>query len=195
MSYDYITANNLENRQKYQYAKYQGKELIESYLEVRREALQIWETQSMDLKKAVETLYMQIPDTDAAETQFQLKEKFYDVLWKRNDREFTDKILQSFEVRKRLFHTYYNHYKPVDLDDYNDIGLYLFFSYFMAEKYQEQKNLKYLNALLKVNDTILSLKDRIGEPYQKVIGNYVLKMEVEAIEKLYSAACNCDDLR
>jgi hypothetical protein len=73
-----------------------------------------------------------------------------------------DKVVKSFEVRKRLHHCYNVNFRPLDESDFYDCGLYPLFGRGLVFAYKEKRNLKYLNALLKLNDTLISLKDKLN---------------------------------
>ena len=65
--------------------------------------------------------------------------------------------LRHFEVSKRLFPAYDNEGKPLDRSDYRCVPRYIEFALVLEAAYAARQDLRYLNALLKVNDTLLSL--------------------------------------
>lgn len=166
MKYEYVTENNLENRQRYQYTKYYGEEFLSSYFYGRREAA--------NLNKKCNALSI------AAENKY---------ISEGN----ANQILKSFEVRKRIYGAYDEKYKPVDEQDYKNYQLYLDFASLMAGMYEKSKNLKYLNALLKVDDTLLSIRDLLYEEQKALLGKILSKemLYVRAVRK--SAAVETED--
>ncbi len=157
MSYEYITDNNLENRQRYQYTKYNGEEFLKEYLESRT------------LKCGTDKCLL--------EEAFSQKGNSYIC------EENADKILKSFEVRKRIYGQYNEKYKPMDDQDYENYQLYLDFAILMVNMYEKTNNLKYLNALLKVNDTLLSIYDMLIEAQRASLGTILLK-EMSYVKEL-----------
>ena len=90
-------------------------------------------------------------------------EKFFRSLLDQNDValedcdiKLIDTFLKKFEVTKKL----YAFYKPGFGKGYGEnqnLNLYFLFSILMVRAYCFSKNLKYLNALLKINDLIISV--------------------------------------
>ena len=72
-----------------------------------------------------------------------------------------DKLLQRFEVTKRLHGEYNSNWRPVDPADYHDMENYLRFAELMDLAYQSSDKLQYLNAFLKSLDTLTALVDRL----------------------------------
>ena len=148
MIYEYITENNLENRQRYQYTKYGGEEFLLSYFESRKKA--------SDLKGNSDFMPITARSNNISEAN-------------------ADQILKSFEVRKRIYGAYNEKYKPIDEKDYENYQLYLDFASLMADMYEKFNNLKYLNALLKVDDTLLSIYNLLNVEQKAVLGRILLK--------------------
>ena len=159
MKYEYITENNLENRQKYQYTQYRGGEFLQEYEESR----------NVIVDAEVDSV---IPEPEDVHSD--CREICHDN---------ADGILKSFEVRKRIYKSYGDKMKPLDEDDYNNEQLYLDFSLLMSAEYKKTGNLKYLNALLKANDTILSIRKRMTPVQMKLLEN-VLAFEQACVKKL-----------
>lgn len=67
-----------------------------------------------------------------------------------------DFLVKEFEIRKRLFAGY--NLDPVErVDDYTDVRSYAYLSLVLSGMFIGLRNLKYLNALLKINDTVESM--------------------------------------
>ena len=166
MKYEYVTENNLENRQRYQYTKYYGEEFLSSYFNSRREAA--------DLNGVGDILLVSIGNKYISEAN-------------------ADQILKSFEVRKRIYRAYNEKYKPIDEQDYKNFQFYLDFASLMAGMYEKSKNLKYLNSFLKVDDTLLSIWSLINGEQKALLGKILSKemLYVKAVRE--SAAVEVDD--
>ncbi len=63
-------------------------------------------------------------------------------------------VLQRFEVTKRIHGEYNTNWRPADLQDYNDLDLYVQFAQTLDEAYGVTRGLQYLNGLLKCLDTL-----------------------------------------
>ena len=168
MSYPYITENNLFHRQYYNYATcddafflgYQESRSIVSYnFAVPTEkslfdfcAAEIdgyynGDTEVFVLRKELETLILSCR-TDAVPVECVA---------------VADKLVKTFEVRKRLYHCYNEKMRPYDERDFEDVSLYILFSCAMLLCYRRTNDLKYLNALLKSNDILLSIREKFSK--------------------------------
>lgn len=157
MSYEYITENNLENRQRYQYTKYNGEEFLADYLKSRLEA------------SALENTSDSMPVITG-------NNKYISEV-------YAEQILKSFEVRKRIYGEYNEKFKPLDEQDYENYQFYLDFASLMAGMYEKGNNLRYLNALLKVDDTLLSIRNLLNEE-QKALLEIILAKEMSYVKAL-----------
>lgn len=74
-----------------------------------------------------------------------------------------DKLLQRFEVSKRLHEEYNSNWRPVNPNCFHNMEIYLRFAELMDLAYQSSAKLQYLNSLLKSLDTLSSLVGRIDK--------------------------------
>ena len=65
-----------------------------------------------------------------------------------------DRLLQRFEVSKRLHGQYDASWRPTDPEDFRDLERYLLFAEALVLGYERTQRLQYLNALLKCMDTL-----------------------------------------
>lgn len=174
MKYKYITENNLEKIQNYQFAEYSGKEFLLSYLQSRVPYTDADQKRELILPE-VFLLWNEWP---ALCTMVNLYERLYDPspLECMEAKWQVDRLVQSFEVKKKLYGdcSYKEGVKVVGVF-YKDVRLYLIFSLICSRSYELYYNLKYLNCLLKVNDTLLSLylPDEFRSLMQYLIGREV----------------------
>ena len=69
-----------------------------------------------------------------------------------------DRLVQRFEVSKRLHGEYDAQWRPVNASDYRPVERYLRFAEVLDLAYGYSGRLTYLNALLKVVDTLTALR-------------------------------------
>lgn len=201
LKYEYIQNNNLENPLKYNYTSYLGQDFMKAWYLSRTETGLCYEMSNMpDGKKDIfcDNQVPKNPQTNNNENMIYMQEEL-NVIWEglirdqqlsKKQWEFFDKCIKTFEVRKRLYHHYSLQFKPEDETDYKDIDLYLMFACICAEAYRAQKDLRYLNALLKINDTIISQLQYSFLPVQasqRRAVSYALSSELEFIGNICSA--------
>jgi len=84
-----------------------------------------------------------------------------------------NRVLQRFEVTKRIHGEYNENWRPVDPQDYHDLDLYLQFSQALDLAYSLTHQLQYLNGLLKCMDTLTA---------------YLHDLNIEQVENLQALA-------
>jgi hypothetical protein len=196
MEYGYITENNLENRQSYQYSGFQGESFLAAYKESRglptpRDAPVIQGKEAADYCANIARSYYPKPvEREYVVLRYELCAFLRGVLNEHaEEREFAlfDKIVKTFEVRKRLYHCYSGNFRPLDESDFYDCGLYLLFACGLVFAYKEKRDLKYLNALLKVDDALISLADRLNG-FELEMLRYALSEETRMVQALHHGA-------
>ena len=178
MIYSY-TKNNLLGKVKehYKYSSFDGKDFIDAYMQDRKDFLIGEET--VDESWLTKKLSNNFSAT--FEKSFFL-EMFVDVLFKKNKNIKLDKIIQSFEVTKRLFSIYDDSGRRLtDVQVSSDS--YIFFSGVLAVSYASFPHPIILNALLKVNDIVISLKEKVMKNDLKTILIYSCSIEVSAVKQ------------
>lgn len=162
MSYEYILGNLLEEPIRYQYTAYQGAVLLRDWYASRKAVLDEIGMGTLPEEISVADLQSSAgPDLPQQVDMRRLLWSLSDTLLKGDcltgeQKAGLDRCVKSFEVRKRLYHFYSATFKPESETDYQDIALYTAFACVCAEAFAQYHDLRYLNALLKVNDTILS---------------------------------------
>ncbi len=143
MEYVYVTDNNLEDKQKYNYSQYGGEEFLDAYITSRENAIK-----SIEACYCIHQTYTELKE---------ISENFNDdEIVTLEIKELMDSYVKNFEVRKRLYQAYDEYWKPVS-DKYEDFNCYILFAKTLEQMYEKTKNLKYLSCLMKVDDTLISL--------------------------------------
>ncbi len=95
-----------------------------------------------------------------------------------------DRLVQRFEVSKKICERYKPGFKKGDGTSECFI-LYALFAMNLSIYYYKTKNLKYLNTLLKLNDTLISVIDKLTDDYPSIFMAYLsVSCEVCFIGKL-----------
>ena len=85
----------------------------------------------------------------------------------RTEKFWIDRLVQRFEVTKKLFETYQPGFAK-GAGSHEVLLPYVLLAMCLSIFYDRSSNLKYMNALLKVNDTVVSVADRLSE--EKTVG-------------------------
>lgn len=150
MDYKYITENNLENRQDYMYSEYGGYAFLEAYAKSRQDFVAEFE-QSSNIPE-------EVVNRPISETETKLREISSETI------DLANRFVKSFEVRKKLYETYdWETWKPIPDAAYDNLELYLLLGEKLLEIYKENRILKYLNCILKLDDTMLSLQHQLSQ--------------------------------
>jgi len=176
MNYEYVTENNLINRQKYEYSSYGGKDFIHAYIESRQKCRIPYDSQAAENSRLRKTVLEERID--------QLRQRILEDGFSRETKKELDRLIQSFEVRKRLYSNSDSNWKPMDKDgEYMDYNAYLCFAQTLEAAYKKKQNLKYLSCLLKLDDTILSIADQLDQ-MQLMLFSSILEKELEYVRLL-----------
>lgn len=158
MEYIYITDNNLEKKQKYNYSQYGGEAFLNAYLANRKDAID-----KLEEKNAIHQTYTELKKI---KTQLSIVRTVDQIL--KND---IDAYVKTFEVRKRLYTGYDQNWKPTN-EDYHDYMNYIIFAQVLVTMYEITDNVKYLSCLMKLDDTLISLIPLIP---------YSIRIEIKSI--------------
>ncbi|UJF33211.1 hypothetical protein [Paenibacillus hexagrammi] len=196
MVYVYVTEDNLKYPQKYMYSAYEGIHFLQVYIQNREAAIEkIGQLTNSKFHVNEQLEYIKnryassagLTVSPDAPLLANLSVSLLVILDQDCEAEgnvgWLDGLIKSFEVRKRLYAGYDEKFKPVS-DQYHDLELYAQFSCLLALHYKCNQNLRYLNVLLKVNDTLISQLPRIGDPDLLNMVRLALTMEKSFIEDL-----------
>lgn len=182
MQYKYITENNLENKQSYMYSVFFGEDFLKCFFKVRKKYIMnynsiILETNILNFCEFTKGCYT---EKIFSEIYFKLIEsaKNFDEL-----KIEIDQFTKSFEVRKRIYDNYNQEYRPLDGASYENYKTYLLFLLILQKAYEITKNYKYLNCLLKINDTIISVANNL-DANASIIHKYIVNKELIFITDL-----------
>lgn len=98
-------------------------------------------------------------------------------------RQVLDRYVKAFEVRKRIYTEYDENWKPVQNSRYDYIENYILLAKCVALAYEKSECTKYLNVLLKLDDTLISLTDTLTN-HQKIEVKDICAKEMEFVKKL-----------
>jgi hypothetical protein len=188
--YPYITNDNRENRQFYMYSKFCGSEFLQQYNNYRMNAQMRLSLKFIEERHNVKSDFESVLrdfETLALRSEHQMVKELFDLVKRKQSFELRskmEKLVHSFEIRKRIYGEYDENNKPVT-DDYKGTEPYLAFAATLSYCIVESDNLKYLNTLLKLTDTILSFEEDLSG-VEAMLFIHVLNEEQQAINNLMS---------
>jgi len=191
--YIYDQNNLLLNPQKYQFSTFSGIEFLLEYEEARIQKINFLKNRICiyTLEEIFQKLANKIQDISISELGSKESEnilsKILLQLFKKKDTQQTNKIISAFikkfEIKKRLYSSYDEDFNE-NTDDYSNLRNYILLTSICLFKYEETKNLKYLNTCLKINDTICSQIKTINDQLEKSLMIYILTLEIKKIKEL-----------
>ena len=193
MEYSYTNADLLEFPQKYQMTPFEGREFLSSYEKNRQKILdKIKNNQTVNsLSHTLKLLQKQfLIDIKSDQKIFVTSNQLSSILLKlqhqketQQETKFIMALLKKFEIKKRIF-SEYDHELKENSTDFKILTNYILLAAICAKKFQDNSNPKFLNTLLKLNDTICSQIDSINDVNNLSLIYYIINLELEYIRDL-----------
>ena len=193
MEYSYANTDLLEFPQKYQMTPFEGRELLSSYEKNRQKILdKIKNNQTVNsLSHTLKLLQKQFlidikSDQKIFVTSNQLSSIFLRLQHQKETQQetkFIMSLLKKFEIKKRIF-SEYDHELKENSTDFKILANYILLAAICTKKFQDSSNLKFLNTLLKLNDTICSQIDSINDVNNLSLIYYIFNLELEFVRDL-----------
>ena len=186
MSYSYTDGDKIASPNTYFYTEYNGQEFLNSYFGNRKSILR-------KMKDAVEPTFSE-NDTETDQSLIQTSiylDYLYTSLQSQNHSRNADifaeinLILKKFEVSKRIYDFYLPEFKKSDDSDFKNLNNYLKLASVLSRSYEITKKLNYLNGMLKVIDTLISVFNEMSELEKKNLA-WLIRMEIDHVGKLTS---------
>jgi hypothetical protein len=160
--YPYIRANILEERNTYFFSQYAGHDFLRAWRHSRFPfTLKKKSTKTEQPFFQLNSELIPTPDMSGLYACSDI----LNFIWYKlttNDyysaQPFLDRLLQRFEVTKRIFEFYDSEISAKGRTDYLILSNYIGFALVLGQAMVQTLNLKYLNALFKVNDIIVSVQ-------------------------------------
>jgi len=193
LEYSYTNTDLLEFPQKYQMTPFEGREFLSSYEKTRQKILdKIKNNQTVNsLSHTLKLLQKQfLIDIKSDQKIFVTSNQLSSILLKlqhqketQQETKFIMALLKKFEIKKRIF-SEYDHELKENSTDFKILTNYILLAAICAKKFQDNSNPKFLNTLLKLNDTICSQIDSINDVNNLSLIYYIINLELEYIRDL-----------
>lgn len=165
MQYKYVTDNNLENVQNYMYSEYSGMDFLNAYRQTRLENITLGKCRrneiESDIKKYIKS------DVSAELSALWEKSKDTNI---NKIKDSADIYVKRFEVKKRLYRKYGLNGRAVLESGYDEYVSYVLLGMIVSEIYRCSGNLKYLSCMLKITDTLISVRGSIDRKLWQMAG-------------------------
>ena len=184
MEYQYDKNDLITNPQKYQKTMFLGNNFLNTYKESREKVI-----------KKISVNEKKINFNKNKDVRVILKKEKFDVeellaaiLNNKNkldleNNKIIDKLLKKFEIKKRICNKINNKFEEKD-NEYNNLKNYLLLSKLILIKYNETENLKFLNTVLKINDTICSQIKKLKNDSDKILLKEIIEEELDIINNI-----------
>ena len=193
MEYSYTNTDLLEFPQKYQMTPFEGREFLSSYEKNRQKILdKIKNNQTVNsLSHTLKLLQKQfLIDIKSDQKIFVTSNQLSSILLRlqhqketQQETKFIMALLKKFEIKKRIF-SEYDHELKENSTDFKILTNYILLAAICAKKFQDNSNPKFLNTLLKLNDTICSQIDSINDVNNLSLIYYIINLELEYVRDL-----------
>ena len=184
MEYQYDKNDLITNPQKYQKTMFLGNNFLNTYKESREKVI-----------KKISVNEKKINFNKNKDVRIILKKEKFDVeellaaiLNNKNkldleNNKIIDKLLKKFEIKKRICNKINNKFEEKD-NEYNNLKNYLLLLKLILIKYNETENLKFLNTVLKINDTICSQIKKLKNDSDKILLKEIIEEELDIINNI-----------
>ena len=193
LEYSYTNTDLFEFPQKYQMTPFEGREFLSSYEKTRQKILdKIKNNQTVNsLSHTLKLLQKQfLIDIKSDQKIFVTSNQLSSILLRlqhqketQQETKFIMALLKKFEIKKRIF-SEYDHELKENSTDFKILTNYILLAAICAKKFQDNSNPKFLNTLLKLNDTICSQIDSINDVNNLSLIYYIINLELEYVRDL-----------
>lgn len=145
--YPYSQGDRLNDRNTYFYSAYHGASFFEAWCASRHAAL--------------DSLPRPLPLQLSAAENGSTAQLLADMLSTSAEHPLSERLLQRFEVSKRIYRKYDAELRAVRDSGFDDLGLYLLFAGMCLHNRERPAPLRFLSSLLKVLDTLIAVRERL----------------------------------
>ena len=186
MEYQYDKNDLITNPQKYQKTMFLEKEFLNSYKKSREEIIK---------KLIIKDEKIILNENENKDVRIILKKQIFNVeellttiLNNKNElnlenNELINKLLKKFEIKKRISSTMNNEFNEKD-SEYNNLKNYILLSKLILIRYNKTENLKFLNTVLKINDTLCSQIKKLKNDSDIILFKQIIKEELNIINNV-----------
>jgi len=168
--YPFTTGNRLEDRNTYFYIPYNGQEFVNAWLDDREQTLAELEAEPkiIDFMPHGSLLDINFPINTSALMSV-LMNAFIEKTELETLYAIANRLLQRFEVTKRIHVSYPENYRAYADTPYDDLSLYVKFACLLQKIYENNPKLYYISGLIKLIDTLSAMVSELNQVEQSAL--------------------------
>ena len=188
MTYPYSNTDLLENPERYQFTKFMGEKFLESYFYSRKIILNDIGGK-IDKKMNFSEIIDNLTNINNLENnEYNLEKLLLKILSNNQNRneklnEIIDIFLKKYEIKKKLVMQYDNDFHEKD-SNYKNLRNYILLDLLCVIRFNETKNLKFLNTILKINDMLVTQISLWNNKNDLCVFQWLLENEIRIILEL-----------
>ena len=188
MTYPYSNTDLLENPELYQFTKFMGEKFLESYFYSRKIILNDIGGK-IDKKMNFSEIIDNLTNINNLENnEYNLEKLLLKILSNNQNRneklnEIIDIFLKKYEIKKKLVMQYDNDFHEKD-SNYKNLRNYILLDLLCVIRFNETKNLKFLNTILKINDMLVTQISLWNNKNDLCVFQWLLENEIRIILEL-----------
>ena len=188
IKYQYCNRDLLNKPEKYNFAVFQGNEFLQSYLDFRFSIVKKLENSIKMNVTFTELINNFCNQNTPQENDIELENLLIKTLYEKKMESHKldtniDIFLKKYEIKKRLMSQYDTEFFEKN-QDYKNLRNYLLLELLCVIRYEETRNLKFLNTILKINDMLITQTKKIHEQIDLSIFKYSLEYEIKFVKEL-----------
>ena len=195
MTYPYSNTDLLENPERYQFTKFMGEKFLESYFYSRKIILNDIGgkiDKKMNFSEIIDNLTninnLENNEYNLENNEYNLEKLLLKILSNNQNRkeklnEIIDIFLKKYEIKKKLVMQYDNDFHEKD-SNYKNLRNYILLDLLCVIRFNETKNLKFLNTILKINDMLVTQISLWNNKNDLCVFQWLLENEIRIILEL-----------
>jgi len=184
LNYKYTKKKLFEEIERYQFTPFYGEEFLDAYKESRTNILDKIKVQKFEIERIFDSIYEKTDGQKHSEvfvTEYELIKIIHHGF--TENIKILNKIIKRFEITKKIFGKY-DLMLDKNLSEKKSLRNYILLSIICLKRFEKDRNLKFLNCSLKLNDIICSVFNDDIHNNDLYMINFVLRKELDVIEKL-----------
>ena len=182
-SYPYADGDRLDERNTYFYTPVSGRPFLDAWIAQRDGVLASLPPPAPDIPDGVAPVPPSADGNQHTRTllEFVIQQLLNGAAEAAETKIWLDRLVAKFEVTKRIHPDYDAEFRALEPDHYRDLSLYVKLARIFELAYAATQNIVYLNALLKVIDTLSSVKAQLPNDLRATLAWLIVREKQHVI--------------